>query len=244
MAEASSLPVQNRTGITGGIQFTGAASTHYATICGRAVVDMAHITESSAYNIGSCLSEGSGRVGAYIKEHWKTLIIYTVVWALIIVSSGILYGFKRTALPLTIGMSAGVGFGLITALLTTKVFDPHNKHSGRNTAVGWFSHHSIKVDPTTKQIALTILVAVYLAACIKFPHATGALSGAVIGNHLFVQLLCHKKKKEENKKRETEIMKCDHKEEVAQLRKELDELKALIKPQLCAVKKQRSQSAH
>lgn len=243
MVQPTSLPVQNRTGVLGSIQFAGAASTHYASLCGKVVVNMAHVTEASARGIGSALYEGSGRVGTYIKEHWKTLVIYSVVWALIIVSSGILYGFKRTALPLTIGISAGLGFGLVTALLTTKIFDPHNKHQGRNTAVGWFKHHSVKVDPTTKQIALTILVAVYLAACIKFPHATGALTGAVIGNHLFVELLCHKNKKTKQQLEEQKQVECDHKEEVAQLRKEMEELKALIKPQKAA-ERQRSQSTH
>jgi hypothetical protein len=237
MAQTLSFPSQNMTGIQGCLAFASDASTYYANKWGRVFVDLTHATEDSCHRIGDSLKKSFSRVGEYVKEHWKSLVIYTVVWGLIIVSSGILYGFNRTALPLTIGMSAGLGFGLITALLTTRVFDPQNKGAGTNTAVGWCAHHSLKVDPTTKQIALTILVAVYLAACIKFPHATGALTGAVIGNHLFVHLLCHKIKKAEQEKKENEeeVVKTEKErdDEIAQLRKEMDALKAQIaKPQM------------
>lgn len=169
--------------------------THQAVnSAGRVFVDLTNQTADSLSSMSECFSKSTKRTTKYIKTHWKILVIYAVAWALVIVSSGILYGFQRTAKPLSIGMGAGMGFGLVTALLTTKVLDPKNKNKGHNTVVGWFAHKSIAVDMTTKQIAVTILVAVYLAACIKFPHATGGLTGAVIGNYLFVELFSYRPK--------------------------------------------------
>jgi len=179
---------ENRSCLASTLQLSSKATTHYAGKFGRMFTQVAHVTEDNAHSISSSFTKSTGRVGTYVSEHWETLVIYTVAWALIIVSSGILYGFKRTALPLTIGMSAGLGFGFVTALLTTKVFESNE------TAVSWFAKKSLHVDPTTKQIGLTIMVAVYLAACIKFPHATGGITGAVIGNHLFTHFLKHQSK--------------------------------------------------
>lgn len=190
--------------------------------------DVFHITEESVYILCAHARTGAINVGNYIREHWKILTIYTVAWALIITSCGILYGFKRTALPLTIGMSAGIGVGITTAILTTKVFDPQAKYRGTNTVVGWFAHKSLVVDPTTKQIALTILIAVYLAACIKFPHATGGLTGLVVGNFVGVQFSEPKLIKPEKHEIRQEPATLEKiREEIHKLRQELNLLKGV-----------------
>lgn len=149
---------------------------------------------------GSSMKKGAVHVGTYIKNNWQKLTLYLVAWALIVVASGALWGFKRTALPLTIGISAGLGFGLLTAILTAKVFDPKNKAAGKNTAWSLFFHKYNALEFVTRQIMLTVVTTVFLALCMKFPHTGGAVAGVVMGNHLFTYMLLNnalKKTKEE-----------------------------------------------
>ena len=102
---------------TQSVELTHSASQYCVKKCGDRVVKALNHTEESALSMAAGITKGAMKVGSFIHQNWKTLVIYAVAWGLIIVSSGILYGFKSTALPLTIGMSAGMGFGLLTSLI-------------------------------------------------------------------------------------------------------------------------------
>lgn len=159
-------------------------------------------TQTFCIHSGSAMKKGALHVGTYIKNNWQKLTLYLVAWALIILASGALWGFKRTALPLTIGISAGLGFGLLTAILTAKVFDPKNKAAGKNTVWSLFFHKYNSLEFVTRQIMLSVVTTVFLALCMKFPHTGGAVAGLIMGNHLFTYMLLNSSLKKVNEQSE------------------------------------------
>jgi len=137
--------------------------------------------ESVFTPIGESLHTAAKKTAAFIKNNWKPLLSYVLAWGLIVSCTGLMYGFKAVALPLTIGIGCGLAFGIITGILTVKVFDP----DGKITLWNLLNQMIERLDPNgTRQIVLAIAVTVLLAASIVFPYVMGAVFGIMIGNQI------------------------------------------------------------
>lgn len=134
---------------------------------------IAYVTEGA----GSVIGHVSQKTVAFVKRNWRQIISYFFAWGTIIACTGLMYGFQAVSLPLTIGMGCGVAFGLITGILTVKVFP-----SGRVTPWNLLNNGIGQLDPNgTRQIVLSVAVTVVLAASVVFPYVLGALFGIFIG---------------------------------------------------------------
>lgn len=121
----------------------------------------------------------------FIRENWEYILAHLVAWAVVIICSGIIYGFEAVALPLIIGLGCGLAFGGITGILTVKIFDDNDSAQGRNTAWDALNHYLLHRLPSAgvKTILLSLSVTVLLAAAVVYPYALGAIFGLVVGNH-------------------------------------------------------------
>lgn len=129
--------------------------------------------------------EGAGRKTAnFVRNNWKPLLAYLVAWGVIIVCTGLMYGFQAVALPITIGIACGIGVGTIAGILTVKVFDPVGKY----TVWNGINYVIEKLDKNgTRQIMSAVAVTVLLAAAVVFPYVLGAFLGILIGNQMAVK---------------------------------------------------------
>lgn len=126
-------------------------------------------------------TEVRDKVVTFVKENRWTLLAYVVAWGLILCSVGMLHGFKQTTAPFSIGMGVGAGFGLITGLISAAVFRWKNSLGGR------LQSHLNRLDYTTRSLAITVFVAVYLIAATRLPHGIGGLTGGIVIDHLVVK---------------------------------------------------------
>jgi|GEM_PF-4321002 len=117
----------------------------------------------------------------FVVRNKYNLLCYAVAWGVILFSIGMLHGFKRTTAPFSIGMGAGVGVGLLGGLIGAYVFRWKNSLGGRIT--GRAMKH---LDLTTRTIALTMFVGIYIILATRLPHMIGAVSGILVGEHLAV----------------------------------------------------------
>lgn len=150
------------------------------------------------------------KVADFVKENRYSLFAYIIAWGVILACIGMMHGFKMTSSPFSIGMGAGIGLGGLFGVLCVKVFDSKNSLGGRIS--GRAQKH---LDFTTRQIALTVFVAVYLIAASRLPHGIGAISGIIIGDHVATKFLLGK----EIVKHATTI-----EEELASLKERVNEL--------------------
>ena len=215
----------------------------------KAMGAAAYGIDTALSSTGRALSKAGKNAAAFIKKYWPQLIAYIVAWGLIVTCTGLLYGFKAVALPLTIGIGCGLAFGVIVGILTTKSFDKKGKYSLWNILDGLINR--VK-DPGTRQIVSSVAVTVILAAAVVFPHALGAIFGILIANQLAVQACIFKPppplpqlegEEEEDEFTQTDLdqtqpgdltqpieIEFDAQEEIKQLREELKELKKLALP--------------
>lgn len=130
----------------------------------------------------------------FVKNNWKRLFLYTLAWAIIVSGMGMMYGFKVTAIPLTIGIGCGAAFGVLTGILTACVFDKKNSRP-TNTLWGFLNRAFNSLDANgTRAIVVSVCVTVVLAAAVVFPYALGAIFGIIIGNHLATKISFNVKK--------------------------------------------------
>lgn len=138
---------------------------------------------------GKSMKAVTTRVQRFVRENWKTVMLYVFAWGVIVGFSGFLYGFKAVALPLTIGMGAGFVVGGLAGVLTTTIFDPLDKYNGKNSAWDVINMGINKLDPNgTRQVVLGIAITVILAAAVIYPHALGAIFGVLVGNQLITKI--------------------------------------------------------
>ncbi|MCH9625349.1 MAG: hypothetical protein S4CHLAM123_05200 [Chlamydiales bacterium] len=128
----------------------------------------------------------------FIHQNWKQLLAYLLAWTVIVVGTGLLYGFEAVALPLTIGLAFGFGLGIMSGILmveTLKVYDPENTLNGQNTLWNLLNRGLESLDPNgTRLIMLSVAVTVILATAVVFPYATGGLLGVFIGNQIATKI--------------------------------------------------------
>ncbi|MCH9704091.1 MAG: hypothetical protein K0U13_04795 [Chlamydiae bacterium] len=128
------------------------------------------------------MKSSAQKVKRFIVENRMNLITYAVAWGVILCSIGFLHGFNQTTVPFSIGMGAGIGLGLLGGGIAACVFHMKNSIGGRMT-----SKANRHLDFTTRSLALTVFVAVYLVAATRFPHAVGGVTGILIGEHLAIK---------------------------------------------------------
>lgn len=147
-------------------------------------------TLSLAFNaVKGSIARAAGLTANFIQKNWKRILCYLVAWSVILICSGVLYGFQAVAFPLSIGFAIGCGLGGIMGILTTTVLDPENHHNGINTAWGFLNSGIEKLNQNgTRQIVLSISVTVLLAAAVIFPYALGGVLGFVAGDQLATKI--------------------------------------------------------
>jgi hypothetical protein len=142
---------------------------------------MAYGLEVTFTPIGKACYIAAEKTVTFVKNNWKPLMAYIFAWMVIITCTGLMYGFKAVALPLTIGLGCGLIFGVITGILAVEVFDPE----GKITLWNLLNQVIEKLDPNgTRQIVLSVAVTVLLAASIVFPYVMGAVFGIFAGNQM------------------------------------------------------------
>ncbi len=122
------------------------------------------------------------KIAHFVIQNKYNLLTYAIAWGVILCSIGLLHGFKTTTIPFSIGMGAGMGLGLLGGFICASVFRMKNSLGGR--ATGRAMKH---LDFTTRALALSILVTIYIIAATRLPHVIGAVTGVVIGDHLAVR---------------------------------------------------------
>lgn len=136
--------------------------------------------------IGANLLEARKLTIHFIREDWEYILAHLAAWTIVIVCSGIIYGFESVTLPLIIGLGCGLFFGGLTGILTVKIFNQDDSAQGRNTAWDALNHYLLDRLPSTgvKTLLASLSVTVLLAAAVVYPYAIGAIFGLVVGNHL------------------------------------------------------------
>jgi hypothetical protein len=137
----------------------------------------------------SCWCNGARNTVRFIKENWPTIILLAVAWGGIIAGMGAMYGFKATALPLTVGLGCGVGCGVLIGLLTVHVLDPQNEHQGMNTLWDVVNVGFYKLEANgTRGILQAVVITVVLWAAGIFPTPMGVVFGVFMGNLVIVRI--------------------------------------------------------
>jgi hypothetical protein len=127
--------------------------------------------------------KGMRLTSKFIVENWSTIIALGVAWGIIIAGIGAMHGFDAVALPFTIGIGVGCGFGLVTGYLTVTVLDPDNKRSRYNTLWNLINEGIFQLEAHgTRMILLSIAVTVLLWAAVSLPKPIGFFCGLLIGN--------------------------------------------------------------
>ena len=121
-------------------------------------------------------------VAHFVKQNRFTLLAYAVAWGVILCSIGMMHGFGTTTKPFSIGMSVGFGFGFLIGSVRSQVF--HSKNSIGGTIS---TKATDLLDVTTRTMAITVFVAIYLIVATRLPHAIGGITGLVIGEHIIIK---------------------------------------------------------
>lgn len=152
------------------------------------------VPQSSSPRIPTRLSNTAKAVGNFFLANKGQLIGYVVAMGIIVCGVGLLYGWKATAVPLSIGMGCGLGFGMLTGVATGLFIDKTNKYP-RNTIWGWMNHGLTILDGNgTRAIVVTVCVAVICATMVVFPHFAGAAIAIPVGNIVLTKLFYNGKK--------------------------------------------------
>jgi sterol desaturase/sphingolipid hydroxylase (fatty acid hydroxylase superfamily) len=130
-----------------------------------------------AYGLVCTLQPAAEKTASFVKKNWQQLIGYIVAWGVVVICTGLLYGFQAVALPLTIGLGGGIAFGCIAAILSLNSYDP----KGCRTPWNLLNRGIQGLDQNgTRQIVLAVSVTVLLAAAVVYPYVMGALFGIFI----------------------------------------------------------------
>jgi hypothetical protein len=126
------------------------------------------------------------KIVRFIKDNWATLIKFSIAWGVIIAGIGLLYGFSAVAWPLAIGLSCGIGFGLLTGVITKTIIKPD---TDAKTIWEFVNSWINGLDANGhRAIVTSIIVTVVLAATVFFPIAVGSILGFVLGNHISTKI--------------------------------------------------------
>ncbi len=148
------------------------------TFCGQAAGLIAYGEEMVLTPVWGATVSCATKTASFVKTHWRELVAYAFAWGIIITCTGLMYGFEAVALPLTIGITCGLFFGVLMGVIVVKVLDP----SGTKTPWNFLNEMIEKLDANgTKQIVLAVAVTVILAAAVVFPYVIGAVLGFMVG---------------------------------------------------------------
>lgn len=172
------------------------ALSHLDERIDRTLALVAHLEYRAGQAIAKTLAPVSNtmaKVACYIRYNWVTILTYYLAWGVILGCTGLMYGFKAVSLPLSVGLTCGIGFGLISGTLTVLIVraKTHQKiHKDQLPSLWTYLNHWINgLDENgTRRIVLSVAVTVILAAAVVFPYVIGGLLGMIIGNHLATKI--------------------------------------------------------
>ena len=140
----------------------------------------------------SHVSKIAAKIGLFLQQKWKTLLLYIFIWTIIIVSYGAMYGFGTVGLPLCIGLGVGFGIGIISGIVIALKIDKTNKWAGKNTLWNLVTHYMWDLDEYgTRQILIATIITVVSAAFTASPYAIGTIIGILLGNHILTKICYH-----------------------------------------------------
>lgn len=119
----------------------------------------------------------------YIKENWGKILAFIVAWGAIVVLAGFLYGFSAVALPLTIGISCGLGAGTLLTMLARK------KWEKLPSLWEWLNGHLDGLDKGTNNMICMMATTAILGLAALLPLPAGVLFGAVIANFAVIAIM-------------------------------------------------------
>ncbi|MEG3031409.1 MAG: hypothetical protein RR796_03995 [Victivallaceae bacterium] len=129
------------------------------------------------------------RIGLFLRDNWKKIVLYLLTWLIIIGCYGALCGFECVALPFTIWMSIGFGLGFIFGIITATLLDPKNKWNGKNSLWDLMNLGLLQLDPNgTRQVLLAVVITAISTSLVVFPQVLGAFLGFCAGNQLGVKM--------------------------------------------------------
>lgn len=150
------------------------------------------ITFNKNTNLLSHASKIASKIGLSLQQNWKILLLYILIWTIIIVSYGAMYGFETVGLPLAIGLGVGFGIGIISGIIVALKIDKTNKWAGKNTLWNLVTHYMWDLDEYgTRQILIATIITVVSAAFTTSPYAIGAVIGLLLGNHILTKICYH-----------------------------------------------------
>jgi MFS superfamily sulfate permease-like transporter len=171
--------------------------------------------------VATALQTVAVRTWEFVKNNWKPLITYLIAWAVVLTSTGLMYGFQAVALPLTIGLGCGLVVGVIAGILIVHVFDPN----GKTTFWNLVNQVIQRLDPNgTRQIVLSVVITVLLAACVVYPYVMGTFLGIFVGNQLATKIAAQKNLGRDPKAETAEKERLQ--QNIESMRGEIDQLKS------------------
>ncbi len=154
----------------------------------RNIGDLGASVASGASSIATTIKTDKGII-RFVRANWGRLLSYTVAWGIIFAGVGLMYGFKATAIPLSIGMGCGSAFGVLLGILSVTVFDSLAKEKGNNTLWCLINKGFNSLDSNgTRAILVSVCVTVVMAASVVFPYVLGIIFGIIVGNHLATKI--------------------------------------------------------
>lgn len=132
------------------------------------------------------------KIGLFLQQNWHIILLYILIWTIIIVCYGAMYGFETVGLPLAIGLGVGFGIGIISGIVVALTIDKKNKWAGKNTLWSLVTHYMWDLDEYgTRQILIATIITVVSAAFTASPYAIGGIIGLLLGNHILTKICYH-----------------------------------------------------
>jgi hypothetical protein len=164
------------------------------------------------------------KVSSFIRDNWRILVAYAIAWALIIVVMGAMHGFSKVSVPITIGLSAGIIFGALTAIVIVGMIHKYNKSHKEDEKItpysGWQLFRKCvlsQLDQMISTLFVSVMVTLICLVMLRLPHGTSSIIGAIMGNHLFTQILLRKPREHTIKDEKAENIQLSPKEQSEQI---------------------------
>lgn len=153
-----------------------------------------HSKDSIVFSFGK-VKEATKKTIDFIKRNWGKLLGFTLAWAAIIALAGSLGGYNIVSLPLTIGLSCGLVFGLLIGIITLEIYkepgaDTVTKSSLTKESSMWgkINKWLNGLDKVTSSIVLSLAVMFIVAAALKFPPVVAFAIWVPIGHHVAITI--------------------------------------------------------
>lgn len=121
------------------------------------------------------------KISLFLRNNWKNILLYILAWALILACH------HTVAVTLTIWLSIGLGAGVVFGIFTANLSNKKNKDERTTSIWNLINHGLQQLDANgTRQILLATITASISALIYAIPEVIGFSIGASIGNQISV----------------------------------------------------------